>query len=163
MTDMQSVLFVTSAVFDDEYSEQLEPMYRSLLTTYVVGLCEGSGFPSFDSVFFISENNCASLVSAHHMAELFEEDYKKRVRYMLIGRDGWADTEKTLSLLRAKDPFKEQLWIVIGSSGWVTLASSALLPLQDGIRYSKNIEPASFICGYTYGEKDLLYLRNGAS
>ena len=159
----QKVLFITAAEFDSEDVEQLEPEDRSILTSHTIDLCVEKDFPDFDSVFFISENNCASLVSAHHMAELFEEEYKKHVRYMLLSASAWFNASKTLESVRAKDPFQEQLWIVVGSPQWVLRAANALLPLKDGIPYTRNISSAVVLCGYIYRKKELAYLKGSIS
>jgi len=154
----QSILFITAAIFDKKDSEQLEPQDRAVLISSVSKLCEDSDFPDFDSVFLISENNCASLVSAHHMADILEEEYGKGVRYMLLHSDAWVNSLETLESIRAKDPFLEQLWVVVGSPQWMSLAVRALLPPKEEVSDLSNIPSGCVVGGYTYRKEELAWL-----
>lgn len=156
----QHVLFCTAAGFDDEYTEQLESSDREIMTSIALEMAEN--FPDIDSVLFITEDNCASLVSAHHMAELLEEDYNRRVKYILLGADVWVDASKAMEGIRMKSPFEQQLWIVVGSPNWASLAASAMIPEKEEIPYISH-STSSVICAYTYRKEELAQLHGGLS
>ncbi len=153
-----NALFITAAEFDNNDSEQLEIHDRVVLVSSVSSLCESKNFSNFDSVLFLSENNCSSLVSAHLMAEILEEEYKKRVRYVLLSSYAWTDAPKTVESVRMRDPFQEQLWIVIGSPQWMSRAVRALLPQKEEVPDLKGLVSGLVVCGYTYTNKELMYL-----
>ncbi len=153
-----NALFITAAEFDNNDSEQLEIHDRVVLVSSVSSLCESKDFGNFDSVLFLSENNCSSLVSAHLMAEILEEEYRKYVRYILLSSCAWIDAPKTIESVRAKDPFQQQLWIVVGSPQWMSRAVRALLPPKEEVPDLKGLVSGLVICGYTYTKEELMYL-----
>ncbi len=153
-----NALFITAAEFDNNDSEQLEIHDRVVLVSSVSSLCESEDFSNFDSVLFLSENNCSSLVSAHLMAEILEEEYKKRIRYILLSSCAWIDAPKTIESIRAKDPFQEQLWIVVGSPQWMSRAVKSLLPSTEEIPDLKGLVSGLVVCGYTYKQQELMRL-----
>ncbi len=153
-----NALFITAAEFDKNDSEQLEIHSRIVLVSSVSSLCESKNFSNFDSVLFLSENNCSSLVSAHLMAEILEEEYRKHVRYVLLSSYAWINASKTIESVRAKNPFQEQLWIIIGSPQWMSRAVRALLPPEEETPDLKGLVSGIVVCGYTYRKEELMCL-----
>jgi len=153
-----SVLFITAGGFDKDDTEQLEVHDRIVLVSSVSSLCESENFINFDSVLFLSENNCSSLVSAHLMAEILEEKYNKHIRYILLPYHAWSDTLKSIESIRTKEPFEEQLWVVVGSPKWMSKAVRALLPPKEETPELKELVSGCVVCGYTYKQEELLWL-----
>ena len=152
----QHVAFCTAAVFDDEYPEQLESLDRSHLYSYAYEL--GRMFSGVSSVLFIAENDCASLVSAHYMSESMVCDHHKRVRYIVLERDAWDKPSRSMDHIRVRSPFKEQLWVIVGSPHWTLSAANAMLPEVERIPPVEDIPSAVLICGYTYRNLELAHL-----